>query len=365
MPTAIFTGAGASKAMGYPLTFELLPLILRGIEDGTLFEDAAEHAGTTRAQRARRREDLLRDLHLLVPGLGRVARRHSPLITDLFSLLDHAIQFGEHLPIGGDRQIRRCRWLLSAAMADVLLDVTEAAWQPLRERRDTRTRRSATARIADRFAAWVRSFGANGGVVTTNYDIGLDQLLYRRESKETLPHALDLGFDWRHPAGTIHPRPIAPRLRVYKLHGSLDTLKCHTCGFVYFNWWGPIAHQAQRERLDRNNTCECRSDERLDLHLVSPSFIRDVRDASLLATWKSALEWLRRADRWILVGYSLPTEDIAIRSLLLRAFHTADVTPSVTVVQQGRAAEPRYRQLFPRVRFHDAGLGKYLDAIGA
>ena len=35
----------------------------------------------------------------------------------------------------------------------------------------------------------------------------------------------------------------------------------------------------------------------------------------------AALEDLRCADEWIMAGYSLPSEDVAIRSLLLRAFH--------------------------------------------
>jgi hypothetical protein len=54
--------------------------------------------------------------------------------------------------------------------------------------------------------------------------------------------------------------------------------------------------------------------------IVAPSLVRSIRDANLLAIWQSALESLRTADRWIIAGYSLPPEDLAILSILLRAF---------------------------------------------
>ena len=37
MTTAVFLGAGASKAFGHPLTTEILPRILRRADEGTLF----------------------------------------------------------------------------------------------------------------------------------------------------------------------------------------------------------------------------------------------------------------------------------------------------------------------------------------
>jgi hypothetical protein len=55
------------------------------------------------------------------------------------------------------------------------------------------------------------------------------------------------------------------------------------------------------------------------MQIVSPSFVRDIRSANLSSVWQSALDWLRLADDWIIIGYSFPDEDLNIRSLFARA----------------------------------------------
>jgi len=99
--------------------------------------------------------------------------------------------------------------------------------------------------------------------------------------------------------------------------------------------------------------------------IVAPSFVRTVRDPILLEIWRNALETLRQADEWIIVGYSLPPEDVAIRSMLLRAFQgRATLSPRVTVVQQERKDPEltRYRLLFPKHCYVAGGLTAYLDS---
>jgi len=97
---------------------------------------------------------------------------------------------------------------------------------------------------------------------------------------------------------------------------------------------------------------------------VAPSIYRTVRDANLLEVWKNTLQLLIEADEWFLVGYSLPSEDIAIRSMLVRAFHARKPheRPRVTVVQFGNDARPRYELLCPACVYLDAGLAAWLQA---
>ena len=58
---------------------------------------------------------------------------------------------------------------------------------------------------------------------------------------------------------------------------------------------------------------------------------------------------MRRADDWVIIGYSMPPEDPAIRSLFIRAFYGRVSPPRLTVVQKG--LDPKtvaaYRILFP------------------
>ena len=198
-------------------------------------------------------------------------------------------------------------------------------------------------------------------MISTNYDIAIEYELFKRIGRNDVVHGVDLGFDWRDTkTGAERTRPDRPSVRVYKLHGSLDVLKCSACGYVYFNPWGEIAFQAFRDKTDLDNTCVCGDDVKLQLHIVAPSIIREIRDASLLSVWRSALEWLRNADEWFIIGYSLPPEDLAIRSLLIRAYAGRREKPRVTIVQQGNGDRARYELQFPGCTYYADGLAAFL-----
>jgi hypothetical protein len=113
------------------------------------------------------------------------------------------------------------------------------------------------------------------------------------------------------------------------------------------------------------NTCHC-GYRPLRHVIVAPSFVRDVRDPMLREIWRNALEALRQADMWVIVGYSLPPEDVAIRSMFLRAYQGRDTAaqPQVVVVQKEEKAPEltRYRLLFPQHSYVAGGLSGYLDS---
>ena len=102
--------------------------------------------------------------------------------------------------------------------------------------------------------------------------------------------------------------------------------------------------------------------------IVAPSLVRTIADANLLNIWMSALEALRRADQWIFAGYSLPSEDIAIRSILVRAYHGRGGVPRlprVRVVQLApdQGMERRYRLLFRMPPSSTGGFEQFIDAL--
>jgi hypothetical protein len=49
---------------------------------------------------------------------------------------------------------------------------------------------------------------------------------------------------------------------------------------VYFNELGVVAAQAFVRRPNDDNTCHCHKSARLALHIVSPSLVRDMREAN-------------------------------------------------------------------------------------
>ena len=171
-------------------------------------------------------------------------------------------------------------------------------------------------------------------------------------------------------SGDVYERPHDAALGIYKLHGSLNWLRCDVCDTIYVNPVGPIAYlsflleqepdpkapaDAVRQALWDGGANQCHCGHRPLRHvIVAPSIVRDMRDVILVEIWRNALAALRRAKTWIIVGYSLPPEDVAIRSVLLRARVGRDPNPppDVIVVQKGNR-EPeltRYGLLFPAHR---------------
>ena len=137
---------------------------------------------------------------------------------------------------------------------------------------------------------------------------------------------------------------------------------------VFVGAGASIAHQAIREALDWSNSCECGHGP-LRMVLVAPSLIRDVWDVNLLEVWKAALEYMRLADEWVVIGYSFPSEDIAIRSLFLRAYQGrgGNKPPTVRVIQDTEHADitARYKVLFPECTFEYGGTEAFVDGLAS
>ena len=300
---------------------------------------------------------LLRVLRRLLPGWDKSFPQDDlPLITEILSLVDYSLAEGKPLIPGQTAdEIVQLRRLLERAIYEVL-------WEA-----DDQTEDQAA--LLETFTNRIESLCDTGcGVITTNYDTCVEQELFDKRNA-TVSEDFDFGFGWLD-AGTltrvVRSRPAEPRFRWFKLHGSLNWARCPACEHLYINPEGDIAHQTFRKTADVNNVCHCgrttaiEENQRLQLHLVAPSMYRTVRDANLLETWKNSLQLLIEAKQWIIIGYSLPSEDIPIRSMLVRAYHARPTHPKVTVVQYGRYAEPRYRLLFPQCRYLDTGLGPWL-----
>ena len=351
----LFLGAGASRPFGIPMTAEILPQILGRLGRGVLF---TEPAGATARAARQARADLRDGLEQLVPGLFR-EDVDPPLITDVLSLLDQLVSEGH---AGGPglsvRTLDRTRALLEQATAEVLVGPP-----PEDGRKATRNRP-----LLDALVGWIRAAAAGGGrlaIITTNYDVVLQQQLFDRIPG--LARRIDFGLPWRHAgrAAAARPRPPAPRLGFYKLHGSLDWLRCSLCGHVSIEPGRTIFRDGALER-EGGRACACGYRPLRHL-IVAPSTVREIRDPNLLAIWQGALEALRTSARWTVIGYSMPPEDMAIRTLLLRAYAGAGRKPRIVVVERGPnpEVESRYRLLFPDLDFDEGGVEGFVGEVSA
>ena len=356
--SALFLGAGASKAFGYPLTGEILPAIRAGLEDGTLFPLES----SPKRERAKMKR-LRGHLTTLLPAFFD-DDIELPLITDVLSLIDLLLSTGEiAVPMLSTEEMEDLRTLLEEAIIHSI------------EPAEGRDREGPIDRLTD----WVLSAvdeGAPLAVVSTNYDTLVESLVFEKidmDPELEIGSTVDLGFSWReHSSGkyleTVNQPPPSPRVRLFKLHGSVSWLKCPLCGFIYVNTVGSIVQQAFREdKIDYNNTCVCGHGPVRPV-IVAPSMVRTIKDPDLLTIWRSALEAMRVADEWIIVGYSLPPEDIAIRSILVRAHSGRGRNrkpPTIRVVQRkkDKQLEGRYRLLFPECSFEYSGFEGFIKTL--
>jgi hypothetical protein len=380
-PVVLILGAGASRAFGYPLTKDILPLIADRLAQNTLFpainivpavagddKNAINAHGFLNDAMAAFRKDLT---DLLPTALDPAALRPpadvTPLsVTDVLSLIDHLIA-SQNAPLPGFsiERLVRLRGQVQRAIATI---VSQSVDKP--------TEAAEAVRLT-RLVAWlVARRQSDAAIVTTNYDMVIEKPLAEALAALGPPShrtEIDYGCSWReafnHDAVTgqdvVRRRPERPDIAFFKLHGSISWLHCELCDHVYINPTGSIFEGAYVSRFGPESTCACRH-RPLSPLLVAPSMVREVRNTTLLSVWQSSLEALRRAKRWAIIGYSLPPEDLAIRSMLIRAFRTAPQSPVVEVYEHGiqPTVALRYQLLFgPTVQLFPGGMAQFVDGL--
>ena len=302
----LFLGAGASVPFGYPTTDAILPRINDAIHDAL-----ANRARPAWLHRLEKRDpdicrELKRGIGLVLPGVTQRRKTNSASITDVLSIIDYLLNARLSLaPKFRDPELRKLRHQLGMCINGVLRGA-----KSLQIRDELLRYILARSRTGDRIA-----------IVTTNYDclydIPLARALARRGQRAF--EAVDFGTTVLSPGSHEYSRPMGARLAVFKLHGSLNWLRCELCGSLYVNPKQRIISLAYWSKATVWNTCKCNG--RLREVLIAPSLVRDIRNPHLLSNWLAALAELREASEWIFIGYSLPQEDTEVRALLLRALH--------------------------------------------
>ena len=369
--TVLFLGAGASRALGYPLTKDILPMVLAGLhkptplftENNVTFALTGEFGKVNTLGFLPDADKVLKaELEALFPG---ILNGPPPQVTEILSLLDHLIVTGASaVPRFPRERLARLRMLLERAVGTVVTapDATQSD-----------AHRGLVAKLTSWIVAESQKAAPDGHlitVITTNYDLAVEGPLNEAIKKAHGPNRIDYGFTWRDPfeyegdEEVVRIRPANPAIAFYKLHGSINWVRCALCEHVYLNGHGSIFHQAFASRMREENTCTCHHWPFGTL-LVAPSMVRDIRDPSLLSIWQAALEAMRRAERWVVVGYGLPAEDLAIRSLFLRAARGRTKPPQVELFEHGSQpeVEGRYRLLLQNVTYDSGGFEKFIGGL--
>jgi hypothetical protein len=351
-----FIGAGGSKQDRFPLTNELKHGIAWAIrQDSSRFELLASHL-----QYLYNVQDaVLKESAQIWDGLRQRAsdgpqttRSQVPDVTDLLSTLDWMIReqssFGPGLHAGDAEERSSAHHL--ASIRDL---VVQALCYCLGTYDDLDA--ASTTR------GFIQLIKPDDSLITTNWDLLLDAARDGRFGSEPQDYGTTGNVVLE---GATKPQG-DERPKLLKLHGSLSWRYCQRCQRLVIN---PRHHVAGERKQRATCSCTCRFSELI----VTPGFVREYRNVHLLTIWREALLALAHAAQWVFIGYSLPADDVGIRTLLLKArcvrHDVGGGAPLVTIVTgPDRRDETlaRYRGILPQAELDPDDFRQFVRRAGA
>jgi SIR2-like domain len=339
--TAIFLGAGASKAEGAPL-------------QGQLFQDYFSSALFKNSNDSMDRELATFFLEMFQIDVDNddIARIKFPTFEEVLGLTDLAIMRKEgfrHFDIenrvANSGRLRFIAQYLVFLVARVL---------------DARLQGPATfhRRLVDalRHAHELR----NVVFVSTNYDILIDNALVDQHG-----HGIDLDYgvefrNFERDGDWSRPQPDRS-VSLFKPHGSLNWLFCPTCDELEIT---PKEKGVVTRLITDFANAACPHCASIYAPLiVPPTFYKDLGNVFLSSIWNRTDVALRKVNHVVFCGYSFPDADIHIKYLLKRAQTNRDLPLRFTVVNSfnGKQAADRKEEEYRYKRFLGSTV-RYTDA---
>jgi hypothetical protein len=365
--TVFILGAGFSKAAGGPLQSEIL---------GNIFEqNTNELDGDYRQlyeENRRWLNDFLENEHYVEPEHFK-----DVALEDLYTPIDRCILDNVAYRNNSPSELIEARQKLNSLIV-MLID------HKLRGDR-------AEFRHADRFAEYLVSLKrANPNkdpfsIISTNWDILIDNAVKLRTilNKDTIDYCFDV-LPYR--TNQFSPNSTSPdrdnfKIKILKLHGSMNWLRCQRCQRVFITFFEKIALDDYLRKppcrlclANHSTGSELEAQASLVSDLVMPTFLKGLNNIQLKLVWHTAALELSAASNIVFIGYSFPTADFELRQLLSRnvkhstridvILHPQD-KPSRPTRNSTFLPEFRYRSFFGRreMRFHYQSFEGYVTHL--
>lgn len=362
--TVVILGAGATTCVGYPVGLELLPDLTREAES-TTFENFRS-AWTEWNDFRRKAQDALAK----GDNLARLLLSSNPEIAlSAIDLMDLALEWEdsdaqragfaratENVQAGvgmlekyfeGDKR----RALIEARAARNSL-VQSLHWYFFVKHATLRHRPSGSR---DYLRTMLDGEGFREGdvILTTNWDAVTELTLGENGMwnpfdgygfKRTLVNGVSRGDGTPVPLPSTMPR--SSKVKVLKLHGSFGWREWQ--GHLYLDYSEflfnlPFQHGSTMV-LFKDTAAPAQPNPGASI-LLYPSFLKRLRTPELHEVWYLAGEALRVAKKVVVVGYSLPEADAAVRTLLLPLrFRAMQADVEVMVIDKSDTALVRWQE---------------------
>lgn len=174
-------------------------------------------------------------------------------------------------------------------------------------------------------------------VITTNWDIMLDNLTHNLISEEKNPKGLKFSgvVDYCCYISSLDKddHSIKPGLyaigkgrynvKILKLHGSLNWMQCPRCQRLYVKYYkrfngGYIFDKKKCRHCESNFGTNEDDSALLATNLIMPTFLKNLNNIQNKLIWQNAGIELSEASTVVFLGYSLPHADFEFKQLLSR-----------------------------------------------
>ncbi|MGZ8842690.1 MAG: hypothetical protein ACXW18_03450, partial [Pyrinomonadaceae bacterium] len=307
----VILGAGATKACGGPLTDEILPAALNGEMTG----DAQENEVQDREQLLGFSRQFLAECFHVPINKVRVEKKDCPSLPMVLSMLRRSLDLKK--PIGqweSQRLVKARRAVEYSVFA-----VIEAALRDIPAGRDFHTQMLEP----------LYQRGIEPAVVSLNYDVIVDNVMFTMSERHRggRPPNYSVRFDTEQYLNFSQAGMFG---RLLKIHGSLNWLYCEVCKrldlFVSKGMRTAKALDVLYHTVPFDDAYSCRGtpcrnptcDGFISPILITPTYVKDYENKHIEKTWAAAEEAMKEADRAVIIGYSLPTDDVEVAMLLQR-----------------------------------------------
>ena len=227
-------------------------------------------------------------------------------------------------------------------------------------------------------------------IITTNWDIILDNSIYNIINKDILPsnHKFSGVLDYCCYISSLdkNDEKIKPGLyalgkgrynvKLLKLHGSLNWLQCPKCARLYVKLYkhfngAYIFEKKFCRHCEKNFSLKKDDTNKLYTNLITPTFLKNLNNVQNKLVWQNAAIELSEAEKIIFMGYSLPQADFEFKQLLSRMIRSntvievvllEDDDPNRTITKNYNTAGYRFENFFSgrSLNINYEGVAKYI-----